>query len=191
MSSTGVSSKQKKMKSLSKYILNLKFEYAISYSGLRGEKFTILEEVNDTKIRKIEDKIESARFMQRSKLNKSIKELEDEINIYNSRIITRRNEIHQSTTQIRKFEKNDKDLKEIFEILNIEFTEQYTWMCPPVFRDAIVFYSKEHEINGILQIYFSCSLIKNENEETLEVDHKIFKELKDKLIQIGHQIEDE
>jgi hypothetical protein len=182
---------RKKMKNLSTYIKNLNFEYAVSYSGLRGEKFKNLEKINKEKIRNLEKEIESSRFMQKPKLNMKIKELEDEINIYNSRIITGKNEFHQSTKQIRRFEKEEKDLEEIIEILNIEFIEQYAWMCPPIFRDAIVFYSKEREINGILQICFSCSSIKNENEETLEVDHKIFEKLKEKLIQIGHQIENE
>lgn len=179
------------MKKLSKYIEKLNFEYAISYSGLRGEKFKRLENVNKEKIKHIEKEIESARFMQKPKLNKRIKELENEINISNSRIITSKNELHQSTQQIRKFEKSDKDLEEIIEILKIEFTEQYAWMCPPIFRDAIVFYSKEKEINGILQMCFSCSSMKNENEETLEVDYKIFEKMKEKLIQIGHQIKNE
>jgi hypothetical protein len=33
--------------------------------------------------------------------------------------------------------------------------------------------------------------MKNENEEDLEVDHKIFQLLKDKLTLIGHDIENE
>jgi hypothetical protein len=64
-------------------------------------------------------------------------------------------------------------------------------MCPPIFRDAIVFYSKENEIKGILQMCFSCSWIKNEDEEDFEVDHKIFPKLMNQLIKVGHKIENE
>lgn len=42
---------------------------------------------------------------------------------------------------------------------------------------------------GILQMCFSCCWMKNEKEEDLEVDHNIFPLLKEKLIQLGHQIE--
>lgn len=62
-------------------------------------------------------------------------------------------------------------------------------MCPPIFRDAIVFYDKEDTIVGILQICFSCWWIKNEEEEDLTADQKIFPMLQDKLMQIGHLIE--
>ncbi|MFK7799011.1 MAG: hypothetical protein AB8E82_16275 [Aureispira sp.] len=64
-------------------------------------------------------------------------------------------------------------------------------MCPPALRDSIAFYSKENKIVGILQMCFSCWWMKNENEEAFEVDHKIFPLLKEKLIQLGHQIENE
>ena len=64
-------------------------------------------------------------------------------------------------------------------------------MCPPIYRDAIVFYSEEDEITGILHLCFGCSWIKNEKKEDIEVDYKIFPKLKDKLVQLGHPIENE
>ena len=56
-------------------------------------------------------------------------------------------------------------------------------------RDS--FYSERDKIVGILHICFSCLWVKNENGEDLEVDHRIFPLLKDKLIQVGHKIKDE
>lgn len=179
------------MKTISKYIRNLEFEYAISYSGLRGEKFTKLEKRNKIEIQRIEEEIKSARFIQMPKLKEQIEILEREINIINSRIIKKCGEFHKSSESIRKFQKEDEGLKEIFRILGAKFEEQAFAMCPPIFRDSIVFYSKEDEINGILQICFECIRMKTENEEDLKVGYKIFDTLKDKLIQIGHQIEHE
>lgn len=72
------------MKNISNYVTNLNFEYAVSYSGLRGEIFQDLEAKNKKEIKRIKKEIESARFKQIPKLNKEIKALEDEINIYNS-----------------------------------------------------------------------------------------------------------
>jgi len=179
------------MKNLSDYINSLNFEYAISYSGLRGKKFINLEIENKEEIIKMEKKIESARFMQKPKLNKKIEELKAEINPYNSRVINKKGELHKSAKIVHKFEKDSEEIKSIFKILKSKFDEQAFTMCPPALRDSIAFYSKENKIVGILQMCFSCFWMKNENEENLEVDHKIFPILKDKLIQIGHQIENE
>ena len=179
------------MKNISNYVTNLNFEYAVSYSGLRGEIFQDLEGKNKKEIKRIKKEIESARFMQISKLNKEIKVLEDEINIYNSHIININGGLHKSASKVYRFQKEDNEIKSILEILNTKFEEQMFWMCSPIYRDAIVFYSKEDKIVGILQICFSCSWIKNEKDEDLEVDHKIFPLLKNKLIAIGHPIENE
>lgn len=73
-----------KMKNLSKYIKSLNFEYAISYSGIRGESFINFEEENKKKISRIEKEFESAGFIEKPKLNKEIQDLEKEVNIYNS-----------------------------------------------------------------------------------------------------------
>lgn len=179
------------MKNLIKYIKSLDFEYAISYSGLRGEKFTKLEEENKKKTNRLEKEIESSRLTEKSELTKEIEDLKKEVDIYNSRIITNKGISHKSTLQIHKFRKDDKEIHEIFEILNSKFEEQHFWMCPPIFRDAIVFYSEDGEIKGILQMCFSCSWIKNENEEDFQVDYKIFPRLMNLLIKLGHNIENE
>ena len=179
------------MKTLSKYIRNLNYDYAISYSGLRGELFDKLEQTNKEKIEILEEEIESARFMQKPKLNQRIKDLRREIDIYNSKIINSKGEIHKSTVQISKLKKGDRDLEDIFEPLFLEMTNPIATMCAPIFRDAVVFYSDTNEINGILQICFSCLSIKNENEDYFDVDYEMFQKLKDKLVQIGHPIENE
>ncbi|MFK7799010.1 MAG: hypothetical protein AB8E82_16270 [Aureispira sp.] len=105
------------MENLSNYIQSLNFEYAISYSGLRGEKFVNLEKENKEKIKKIEKEVESARFMQIPKLTKKIEALKAEINPYNSRVINKNGELHKSTKMIRKFEKDSEELKSVFKIL--------------------------------------------------------------------------
>ena len=179
---------QLKMKKLTEYIQNLRFAYAISYSGLRGEKFEGLVNKNKAKIQQIEKQIESARFMQIPKLKKEIKILNDEINIHNSRVIKKNGEFHNSAQQIHRFEKGSQELRTIFEILNSKNEAQVAVTCTPVFRDSIVFYSKEDTIIGILQICFSCARITNENEEALNVNYKIFEILKKQLILIGHPI---
>ena len=60
------------MKKLNEYVENLDFDYAISYSGLRGEKFKALEEINKAEIIKIKKEVFSARYMEKAKLKKQI-----------------------------------------------------------------------------------------------------------------------
>ncbi len=179
------------MNNLSSYIQSLNFEYAISYSGLRGEKFINLEIENQEKIKQIEKEIESARFMQKPKLIENIENLKDEIGLYNSLLINKKGEFHRSTEIVCKFKKDDKELKSILVVLKSKFQiqKQVAVSGPSIYRDSIAFYSKEDRIVGILQICFKCWRIKNENEEIFEVDPNIYPILKEKLIQIGHQIE--
>ena len=179
------------MKNISNYVNNLNFEYAITYSGLRGKKFHDLKEVNEKEIKRIKKELVSSRYVQTPKLNKQIEALEEEINIYRALIIDKNETFHKSTEKVYKFEKEDKQLQSILEILNTKFEEQTFAMCPPVFRDAIVFYSNEHKIIRILQLCFSCYWIMDENNQDIQVDHKIFPLLKHKLIEVGHIIEEE
>jgi len=61
-------------------------------------------------------------------------------------------------------------------------------MCSPVFRDAVVFYSKENEIVEILHICFDCGSLKNIEQKEFEVDHKIFDLLEVKFRELGHKV---
>jgi len=178
------------MKNISNYIQHLDFDYAITYSGLRGEKFLNLEIENKKQIQLIEKGIKPARFMKKSIQRKKIEKLKDEINIYNSLIINKDGELHKSTEKVQTFKQNSEELKSIFKILNSKIEKQVLTTCSPVFRDSIAFYSKEHKIVGLLQICFSCWWIENEKAEVLRVDPKIFPLLKAKFMEIGHQIED-
>ena len=127
--------------------------------------------------------------MQVPKLKKQIEILEGEIDIYNARIIHQDGEFHKSCKLIHRFEKGDVNLNAIVRILQIESNGQVIAMCLPVFRDAIVFYSKEDEIKGILQICFGCLQMETANGLELEADIHIYEDLKAKLIELGHQIE--
>ena len=179
------------MKNLSNYIQNLDFEYAISYSGLRGERFMKLNIENQEKIQQIEKKIESARYMPALKLRKKMKALSDEVDLTHSRVINQTGNLHKSAIEVHRFEKEDKEIKSILKVLKSKFREQCVTMCRPTFRDAIVFFSEKGNILGILQICFGCISIEDENQELFEVDHKIFPKLKKELIRLGHQIKDE
>lgn len=145
-----------KLKNLSKYLENLEFDYTVTYSGLRGDRF---------------------------------KSLEQEINPYTARIVSREGDLLASAEAVRQLPAEDPDLNRILDILRSDFEDQLFFLCAQVFRDAIVFYSKEGKVKGILHICFSCNWIKDENDEDFEVDYKVFAQLKSEFIRLGHEIE--
>jgi hypothetical protein len=51
------------MKDLSAYIKNLNFEYAISYSGLRGHDFELLEKANHNQVNILKNKMKMNRIL--------------------------------------------------------------------------------------------------------------------------------
>jgi len=177
------------MKNLIDYWKKIEFEYLKTYSGLRGETFEWLEKQINQKVIALKEELKTARFMQKSKINHQINSLLDEIDVYNSIIINEKGEFHQSTIEITRKEKPDEFVKKIDSILNLQPNREVASGCPPIFRDAIVFYSKKDEINGILQICFECATIKNEDEESLKTNEQTYSKLADLLKEVGHQIE--
>jgi len=177
------------MRNLSTYIDNLDFEYAISYSGFRGHDFEMLLKETKIKIQELENQKEDLRYVQKSEIRKQLEELKSQMNFRNSRVINKDGNVHKSTKALYRFERGNGKIKKVFEILKTTFVEQHLWVCAPIYRDAIVFYSQKDKINGILHICFGCDRMINEKEEGLEVDAKIFSELKLVLITLGHKIE--
>lgn len=177
------------MKYIKEYIENIAFEYAITYSGFRGELFDSVKEENKAQIAKLQQEIETARFMPALKLKKQIDLLEQEINFYSARIANQEGSFHPSAQAIQKLVKGDEKLDLIFELFHIEATNLVAAACLPIFRDAIVFYSKDHQITGILHICFQCCVIRDENNNDLTVDIMTYEKLKELFIQLGHPIE--
>lgn len=177
------------MERLEKYLNSLDFEYVITYSGLRGEKFEHLEIENKKEIQKLEKEIESARFIQKPKLNKKVKALKTEIDLYESRLIDTNGIKHKSTESIKKIESNDLILNEIFKLLKRKIEGQTFVMCMPIYRDSIVFYNASNSIIGILHICFGCYSIIDENENSFDYDSSVIPELREFFLKFGHEIE--
>jgi len=93
------------MQKLSNYIENLDFEYAITYSGLRGKAWEELKVENRSKVKQLEKDLEAARYMQKMKLGQEIEALLHEVDAYESRIIHANGSSHKSTQQVQRLEK--------------------------------------------------------------------------------------
>ncbi len=85
-------------------------------ANLNNYKFSIKNQILE-----IMAEMKIAEAAQKIHLQEKIKNLEKELSMYNSCIIDETGKLHESTKLIHKFEKTDKELHEVFEILSSEF----------------------------------------------------------------------
>lgn len=176
------------MKNLAAYTQSLAYEYVRSYSGLRGRKFESLLARNSLEVERIEHEIKTARYIQVPKLRKQIELLKEETDIYKARVVSDGGIPHESAGLVGEWRKHDDFFSDIHHILMQPLHEQFATMCAPVFRDALVFYSKEGEVQGVLHVCFGCLWMKNEKEEDIAADVEVFDHLKQRLMDAGHPI---
>jgi hypothetical protein len=96
---------------------------------------------------------------------------------------------HPTAQRTNIFKKSHPRIDEFFSILSEEYTEQYEFMCWPVFREMIVFYDKSNQIVSLLSICLSCDKIEDEEANRIRTDFKVFDKLRKYFKDIGHKVE--
>lgn len=159
------------------FIENLDYQYIEIYSLLR------LEETREY-VEKLYQQLKSTNDERERKglLDLSIRG--------NQKLLHETGRPHPTAMRTNVFQCNHPKAKELMDIFSIEYTEQNDWMCAPVFREMIVFYSKENEVKSILNICLSCDNVEDENRNDLRTDFKVFNKLRTYFKSIGHQIEE-
>ncbi len=167
---------------------NSPFTYLKTYSGLQGEKLEELKQTNQQKNAKLERQLNSARYMERPKIQNEIKTLEAQTNLPNALIIDNQGQLHPTTTEIATIKIGDSLWSELEAILSEAGKTDLAAACIPVFRDAIAFYTTANQPDSIIYICFQCLFLKNEQGAFLEADSKTYQKLKQFLIKSGHTI---
>ena len=175
------------MNDLKEYVTNLNYDYAETYSGLRGPMFQNIQLKIKEQILNEEKRIEKARFMEIQTISKGIVNLKSSIDLSKSRLVNSNGNKHESAELICNLKRHDLKLEQILESLSIKYKSHGAWMCAPVFRDSIVFY-KENIIKGLINICFGCESIVNENGQCFLADSEIYPILKKQFIELGHKI---
>lgn len=162
------------------------FEYFETYSLQRGSDYekVILEkeELYNQLINK--SKLENLSLEE----NLELKILNSLLN--NTQFLFDKNrKLHFSAEKLNRFYPHENDSEELIKILQIKTEKIPSWMCGPVYRDAIVFYDRENEIREVLNICFSCEFIQNLNQDFIDVDESVYDGLKQLLLRFGHNIE--
>ncbi len=177
------------MRRLKEYLDGLDYAYIKTYVGLRGQEFEILKEENKEKIIKLKKELRERKYKDEWVIKSKIRLLEDEIDDFTTRIIDKTGNLHKLTKELGEHQKNSYFDNQLLRILEREKTEDYVTACVPIYRDAIVFYSRQDEIEGILYICFGCARTKTEDNEPLLVAIEVYDELKELLNETGHRIE--
>lgn len=169
------------------FINNLTFDYVETYSFQKGLEFE-----ENKKLLKIEYKKLKVRKEKRNNLSsdEEVRFLE----LYKLLGVTQyllndEGQFHYSSNKINTFEKNDKNIERIKNILQTEIVEIPSWMCAPEYRDALVFYNSDNKIVKSLNVCLSCQYMETSTFNHINGDYKTYDLLKRFFIDIGHKVE--
>lgn len=110
------------------------------------------------------------------------------ISWYDNRITDLKRNLNSSSQKNSSFHRTDQDMIKLNHILETEVANLPSWMCPPIYRDAIVFYNKTGEIVSALNVCFECSYMENDKGININADQYTYDLLKSFLISKGHKI---
>ncbi len=74
-------------------------------------------------------------------------------------------------------------------IFQIPCVEPHAWMCPPLYRDAICFFSNTGSLLHTVDICLSCNYLMVDGQLLLSADHQVYQHLQDFLRVSGHNVD--
>ena len=170
------------------YINNLTFDYVEMYSFQRGTEF---EEINKT------SRPEYEKLKIRKEKHNDLTVLEKkryyELHLlfgFTQYLIDDTGQFHPSSTKTNTFKATDPQINILKNILLTEIVDVPSWMCAPIYRDAIVFYDKLNRIISTLNICLSCEYMETKMFFHINGDNKTYDLLRQFFIELGHKIED-
>jgi hypothetical protein len=111
-----------------------------------------------------------------------------EISWHDQRIIDLDKKLNNSSQKISSFHRNDADAFILISILETDIVNLPSWLCAPIYRDAIIFYNKKREIISALNICFECCYMETDKHINIDADERNYELLKSFLNSKGHYI---
>jgi hypothetical protein len=111
-----------------------------------------------------------------------------EISWHKHRITDPDKKLNLSSKKISSFQCNDADVLTLVRILEIDIVNLPSWMCMPIYRDAIIFYNKRKEMVSALNICFECLYMETDKQININADERTYELLKLFLNSKGHHI---
>ncbi|WP_293312419.1 hypothetical protein [Pedobacter sp. UBA5917] len=111
-----------------------------------------------------------------------------EISWHDQRITDLDEKLNDSSQKISSFHCNDTDAFTLIGILEIDVENLPSWLCAPIYRDAIIFYNAKREMISALNICFECCYMETDKRININADEKTYELLKSVLNSKGHHI---
>ncbi|GAB3294514.1 hypothetical protein [Hymenobacter tenuis] len=146
------------VKATSEYWSGLSFDYIITYSLHRGPKWDQLLAVLAKEKQVNRRLLVSADSVQLAALRSRLKEIERQ-NGVGPRLTDENNSYNITASPVATLRRDSEAVTELERIFLTPYRERDSWMCAPVFRDALAFYSAQDELVGVLNICFQCSIM--------------------------------
>jgi len=162
------------------YIKALNFDYIETYSFNRLDPILMVEH-NELVERRRHGRLpgpDMKRFEELDKLYNGFELLIDE-----------RGTFHHSSERVSVFQIDDPEVVRFKQIMQMEVIECLDMLCPPYYRDAVVFYDLSGKIVSVLNVCLSCMYMTT-GERMLRADFEVYDLLKRFFLDHGHRVEE-
>jgi len=111
----------------------------------------------------------------------------DDIHDYDY-ILNPKKELHPSAVKTQTFKSTDEQMQYLKELMKTKIVEVPSFMCIPAYRDAIIFYNKDHKIVSALNVCLSCGHMAVNEKKTIFADEKTYALINRFFKDCGHEV---
>lgn len=97
-------------------------------------------------------------------------------------------ELAEGSEVVGKFSHENENVKKLLDVMREAKEADAAWMCPPVYRDALLFLNEEEEVVKALNICFSCHHLMDSTGDSYSCDEASFAMLGELLKSFGHLV---
>jgi hypothetical protein len=89
---------------------------------------------------------------------------------------------------VREFSNESTEVKNLLKLMRETTREDGAWMCPPLYRDRLLFVDGQNEVVSALNICFSCNHLRDGLGNTYTCDEASFTGLAELFKSFGHLV---
>ncbi|BDD05295.1 hypothetical protein [Aureibacter tunicatorum] len=170
------------------FINKLEFEYIETYSLQRGTEFETESKVGFKEFEKLQKQLEKNGDLSEIEMSRLL--MLKKLHGFTQYLINNNGEFHPSAEKTGTFKSDDQIIEKLKSILNTPIKEVPSWMCAPVYRDAIVFYDLNKEIISTLNVCLSCEYMETRMFNHINADAETYNLMREFFIELGHKVEE-
>lgn len=101
-------------------------------------------------------------------------------------LVNEQGAFHHTSQKICTFTRKDPQIKQLVDILLTQVENVPSWVCSPVYRDAVVFYNAQGAIVATLNICLECEHMAIAPFSEINADEQAYRLMRSFLAEIGH-----